>query len=86
VDADGVLRGSVVAEDAAGDGTVRDHQRRFEAWVPADGTLQDALSMMLLTEAGWVAVLDGARFVGILTPEAVFRSLRRSLGDDGHGT
>jgi len=84
VDADGVLRGSVVAEEAVGDGMVRDHQRRFEAWVPADGTLQDALAMMLLTEAGWVAVLDGDRFVGILTPDAVFRSLRRSL-DDGEG-
>ena len=35
--------------------------------------------MMLLTEAGWVAVLDGERFIGVLTPEAVFRSLRRSL-------
>jgi osmoprotectant transport system ATP-binding protein len=81
VDADGVLRGSVVAEDARREGTVVDHLRRFEAWVPADGTLQDALAMMLLTEAGWVAVLDGERFVGILTPDAVFRSLRRSLGD-----
>jgi osmoprotectant transport system ATP-binding protein len=81
VDGDGVLRGSVVAEDARQEGTVVDHLRRFEAWVPADGTLQDALAMMLLTEAGWVAVLDGERFVGILTPDAVFRSLRRSLGD-----
>ncbi|MEX0663266.1 MAG: betaine/proline/choline family ABC transporter ATP-binding protein [Acidimicrobiia bacterium] len=79
VDGEGVLRGSVVAEDARGEGVVRDHLRRFEAWAPSDGTLQDALAMMLLTEAGWVAVLEGDRFVGILTPDAVFRSLRRSL-------
>jgi osmoprotectant transport system ATP-binding protein len=81
VDANHVLRGSVVADDARGDGAVRDHLQRLEAWVPHDGTLQDALAMMLLTEAGWVAVLDGDRFVGILTPEAVFRSLRRSVHD-----
>jgi osmoprotectant transport system ATP-binding protein len=35
--------------------------------------------MTLLTKAGWVAVLDGERFLGVLTPEAVYRSLRRSL-------
>jgi osmoprotectant transport system ATP-binding protein len=81
VDAAGTLRGSVVAADAHGDGRVADHIQRFEAWVPHDGTLQDALAMMLLTEAGWVAVLDGEHFVGILTPEAVFRSLRRSVHD-----
>ena len=81
VDKDGILRGSVVAVDARGDGIVRDHLVRFEAWVPLGGTLQDALATMLLTEAGWVAILDGERYVGILTPEAVFRSLRRSLGE-----
>jgi osmoprotectant transport system ATP-binding protein len=81
VDHSGTLRGSVVADDARGQGAVRDHMQRFEAWVPSSGTLQDALAMMLLTEAGWVAVLDGERFVGILTPEAVFRSLRRSVHD-----
>ena len=85
VDKDGVLRGSVVADEARGAGAVRDHLRRFEAWVPSDGTLQDALAMMLLTEAGWVAVLDGEHFVGILTPEAVFRSLRRSVHDSEIG-
>ena len=31
---------------------------------------------MLLTDEGWVAVLDGCRFLGILTPEAVYRALR----------
>ena len=81
VDEQGVLRGSILADDTAGAGVVRDHLRRFEAWVPADGTLQDAMAKMLLTEAGWVAVLDGDRFLGILTPDAVFRALRHSLGD-----
>jgi hypothetical protein len=34
---------------------------------------------VLLTELGWVAVVDGARYVGGLTPESVFESLRRSM-------
>ena len=34
---------------------------------------------MLLTDLGWVAVVDGDRFVGGLTPESVFESLRRSM-------
>jgi hypothetical protein len=34
---------------------------------------------VLLTDTGWVAVVDGAQFVGALTPESVFRSLRRSM-------
>jgi osmoprotectant transport system ATP-binding protein len=82
VDRDGVLRGSVVLEHATGNGGVADHLERIEAWVPCTGHLQDALAMTLLTQAGWVAVLDGDHYLGVLTPEAVYRSLRRSLADD----
>lgn len=54
-----------------------------EARVSVDDSLEDALAAMLLTEAGWVAVVDGGAFVGVLTPDAVYRTLRRSLHDDG---
>ena len=81
VDAGGRLHGSVRCDDVAGDGTVADHVERIEAWVSSDGSLQDALAAMLLTRAGWVAVIDGDRFEGVLTPEAVYRSLRQSLDD-----
>ena len=83
-DALGMLHGSVVADHVTGDGRVRDHLERIEAWVPSTGHLQDALAMTLLTQGGWVAVLDGDRFLGVLTPEAVYRSLRRSLADGLH--
>jgi osmoprotectant transport system ATP-binding protein len=82
---DCALRGSVLRERMQGDGVVHDHLERLEAWVPSDGRLQDALAKMLLTEAGWVAVLADNRFLGVLTPEAVFRSLRRSLRDGEPG-
>src|SRR6185436_4607980 len=37
-----------------------------EARVSVDDSLEDALAAMLLTEAGWVAVVDGEAFVGVL--------------------
>ena len=76
VDDAGTLLGSVHEDDAAGDAVARDRLRRIEAWVPQHGSLQDALAMTLLTKSGWVAVLDGDCFLGVITPEAVYRSLR----------
>jgi osmoprotectant transport system ATP-binding protein len=76
---DGALLGYVDRDSTEGDGTVADHLRRVESWVPIDQDLQDVLATMLLTREGWVSVLDGDRFVGVLTPEAVYRTLRRSL-------
>ncbi len=34
---------------------------------------------MLQHDAGWVAVLDGERFVGVLTPDSLHAALRRSV-------
>ena len=82
VDQHGVLSGHVRKEDAVGDGPIAPHVERIEAWVSTEDHLEDALAAMLLTDVGWIAVLDGDRFVGVLTPESVYRSLRRSL--DGH--
>ena len=73
------LRGWISAERAAGSGTVRGAARGMEAWVPAGATLKTAFSTMLQLEAGWVAVLDGDRFLGVLTPESLHAALRRSV-------
>ncbi|MEU2350724.1 ATP-binding cassette domain-containing protein [Modestobacter sp. NPDC049651] len=79
LDGDQALRGWISAERAAGSGTVRDAARRMEAWVPTGASLKTAFSTMLQLEAGWVAVLDGDRFCGVLTPESLHRALRRSV-------
>jgi osmoprotectant transport system ATP-binding protein len=82
LDASDELRGWVSAEQAqAAGGTVGDLVRRMEAWVPVTATLKQAFSVMLQQDAGWVAVLDGARFVGVLTPESLHAALRRSVED-----
>ncbi|MEZ5170917.1 MAG: betaine/proline/choline family ABC transporter ATP-binding protein [Acidimicrobiia bacterium] len=79
VNGDTRLRGHVRAANADGSGTVGDHTERVEAWVSVDDFLENALARMLLTDYGWVAVVDGDEFVGVLTPEAIYQALRSSL-------
>ncbi|WP_347059236.1 ATP-binding cassette domain-containing protein [Blastococcus sp. HT6-30] len=73
------LHGWLSADRASGSGIVRDAGRRMEAWVPVEASLKTAFSTMLQHEAGWVAVLDGDRFLGVLTPESLHAALRRSV-------
>ncbi|MDK3257291.1 ABC transporter ATP-binding protein [Blastococcus capsensis] len=79
LDDDGNLHGWLSLERAAGAGTVGPAARRMEAWVPADASLKTAFATMLQHEAGWVAVLDGDHFLGVLTPESLHAALRRSV-------
>jgi osmoprotectant transport system ATP-binding protein len=81
VDDESRLRGHVRAGNAAGDGTAGERAERVEAWVSTDDYLENALAAMLLTDYGWVAVVDGERFVGVLTPDAIYRALRISLDE-----
>jgi osmoprotectant transport system ATP-binding protein len=87
VDAGGHLVGWVEPEAFSGgvaDGTdtVADHTRALEARVTLDQSLKAAFAEMLQHDAGWVAVLDGGRYVGVLTPEALHAALRRSVGGE----
>jgi osmoprotectant transport system ATP-binding protein len=79
VDTDGRLRGWIGREEADGDGTVAGRSHRMEAWVPLNASLKQAFSEMLQHDAGWVAVLDGERFMGVLTPDSLHIALRRSV-------
>ncbi|MFK8848219.1 ABC transporter ATP-binding protein [Streptomyces sp. Ac-502] len=92
LDADGGLHGWVSAAglEAAGSGTatagtgreVRDHARRMDAWLPLGAPLKQAFSTMLQHDAGWIAVLEEERFLGVLTPAALHAALRRSTAAD----
>ncbi|MDP9075768.1 MAG: betaine/proline/choline family ABC transporter ATP-binding protein [Actinomycetota bacterium] len=79
VDVDGRLQGWIGREESNGDGTVAGRSHRMEAWVPLTASLKQAFSEMLQHDAGWVAVLDGERFVGVLTPDSLHIALRRSV-------
>jgi osmoprotectant transport system ATP-binding protein len=79
LDDDETLHGWLSGERAGGSGTVGASARRMEAWVPVDASLKTAMAVMLQQEAGWVAVLDGSRFLGVLTPDSLHAALRRSV-------
>jgi osmoprotectant transport system ATP-binding protein len=80
VDEAGALRGEITWEAATERGSVSEKARRVEAWIGADDSLEAALAATLLTESGRVAVVDGERFLGVLTPDAIHRALRNSVG------
>ncbi|MEV6653139.1 betaine/proline/choline family ABC transporter ATP-binding protein [Streptomyces sp. NPDC051219] len=84
----GELHGWVSAEAlalAGSAGTVGELARRMEAWVPVGAPLKQAFSEMLQHDAGWVAVLDGHRFLGVLTPAKLHEALRRSVDAEAQG-
>lgn len=85
LDAEGELRGWIGAEESAGEATVAERASRMDAWVGRDASLKDALATMLQWDAGWVAVLDGGRYLGVLTPTTLHEALRRSVVADDEG-
>src|SRR2546428_3318858 len=60
-----------------GDGRVGDRAPPLEAVIGAGPALYDAFSQMLIHQASWVAVVDGDRFRGVLTPEAFVAAIQR---------
>lgn len=88
LDEGGDLHGWVGVDEVAlagDDATVGDLAHRMNAWVPVGAPLKQAFGVMLQHDAGWVAVVDGARFVGVLTPAKLHEALRRSVDADAHG-
>jgi osmoprotectant transport system ATP-binding protein len=79
------LSGYIGREDLAGSGRVDGRARRLPAWVPARSTLKHAFSEMLQHDAAWVAVIDGDRYVGVLTPESLHGALRHSVAQGSAG-
>ncbi|MEV5551248.1 betaine/proline/choline family ABC transporter ATP-binding protein [Streptomyces sp. NPDC052309] len=85
LDHGGELHGWVGIDDLGTDGPVGSHAHRMNAWVPVGAPLKQAFGVMLQHDAGWVAVLDGARFLGVLTPAKLHEALRRSVDADALG-
>ncbi|MFJ2157882.1 betaine/proline/choline family ABC transporter ATP-binding protein [Streptomyces sp. NPDC087856] len=85
LDEQGELQGWVKADELTAGGTVGGLAHRMNAWVPVGAPLKQAFGVMLQHDAGWVAVLDGARFLGVLTPAKLHEALRRSVDADALG-
>ncbi len=58
------------------------YMRPLKARVGLDASLKAAFAEMLQHDAAWVAVLDGDRYLGVLTPDALHAALRRSVGGE----
>ena len=79
LDERGVLLGWVSERHLAGaGGAVADRARRFETTVALGDSLRRGLGEIVQHDAGWLPVLDGERYVGVLTPDAVYAALRRT--------
>ena len=76
---DGRLCGWLPPDSPDGDGTVGTAALPASAQVPLDATLKTAFATLLQHEPGWVAVLDGDRYAGVLTPGSLHAALRRSI-------
>jgi osmoprotectant transport system ATP-binding protein len=83
LDDDERLHGWIAADDA-GD-VVGDVAKRMEAWLPTGSSLKAAFAEMLQHDAGWIAVLDGDRYLGVLTPTTLHEALRRSVESEIQG-
>ncbi|WP_103530890.1 ABC transporter ATP-binding protein [Streptomyces sp. SM11] len=84
-DAKDTANGRTAAARGATRGTVREHARRMEAWLPLGAPLKQAFATMLQHDAGWIAVIDKeseGRFLGVLTPARLHEALRRSIDAD----
>ena len=74
-----VSRGSLTQamRQGAREGTVGDWLRPFGATIQQTETLRTGFSTLLAQDLRWLPVLDGDRYVGILTPDVVHSALRR---------
>ncbi|MEV7992520.1 ABC transporter ATP-binding protein, partial [Streptomyces sp. NPDC086077] len=85
LDARGDLHGWVALDELGTSASVGDLAHRMNAWVPVGAPLKQAFGVMLQHDAGWVAVLQGSRFLGVLTPAKLHEALRRSVDADAQG-
>lgn len=54
----------------------------MDAHLPLGAPLKQALSTLLQHDAGWIAVQEGDRYLGVLTPARLHTALRRSTTAD----
>ncbi len=61
-------------------GTVEDNLVAFEVQVPLGTSLRAAFGEMLQHDVRWLPVVDGGRYLGVLTPNSLHAAVRRSVG------
>ena len=63
-------------------GSVTDHLVPFDVQLPVGTSLRAALAEILQHDVGWIPVVEGERYLGVMTPNGIHAAMRRSVG--GH--
>ena len=63
-------------------GPVAEHLVPFEVQLPLGTSLRAAFGEMLQHDVRWIPVVDGPRYLGVVTPNRLHAAMRRSVG--GH--
>jgi osmoprotectant transport system ATP-binding protein len=63
-------------------GPVTEHLVPFEVQLPLGTSLRAAFGEMLQHDVRWIPVVDGQRYLGVVTPNSLHAAMRRSVG--GH--
>jgi osmoprotectant transport system ATP-binding protein len=61
-------------------GPVADHLAPFEVQLPLGASLRTALAEMLQHDVRWLPVVEGERYLGVMTPNRIHAAMRRSVG------
>jgi osmoprotectant transport system ATP-binding protein len=77
---DGLLRGWIDLDPTL-EGSVLDNLVPFEVQVPLGTTLRAAFGEMLQHDVRWIPVVDGTRYLGVVTPNSLHAAARRSVDD-----
>jgi osmoprotectant transport system ATP-binding protein len=81
VDGDEHLHGWIELDPALV-GPVLDHLVPFDVQLPLGTSLRAAFGEMLQHDVRWIPVVDGDRYLGVVTPNRLHAAMRRSVG--GH--
>jgi osmoprotectant transport system ATP-binding protein len=73
------LRGWIDLEPSL-TGSVEDNLVAFEVQVPVGTSLRAAFGEMLQHDVHWIPVVEGDRYLGVLTPNSLHAAVRRSVG------
>jgi osmoprotectant transport system ATP-binding protein len=84
VDDDGRLSGWVDLAPSLS-GTVQDNLVPFEVEIPLGTSLRAAFGEMLQHDVRWIPVVDGARYLGVVTPNSLHAEARRTAEEDRGG-
>jgi osmoprotectant transport system ATP-binding protein len=82
LDDQGRLLGEIRAESLEQNGTASDALRPTTGTVPIGATLKDAMALLLQHDEESIGIVDGDRYLGVLTPSSLHAALRRSVDSD----